>query len=88
MVIATSSACFGGDLTQHGIARVLFNQRQEGSLVLSAHHQIDFPVADPAFWVNNGRTLINTAPVFNMAPGIGFSVAFLAFILTMAQMLI
>ena len=40
------------------------------------------------FCFDDGRSLVNTDAVFNLPSGIGFSIAFLAFLLTVAQIAI
>ena len=79
---------FGGDFAQHGIARAPFHHRDESPGAQASHHQVDFPIADATFFLHDGRSLVNANPVFNLPSGIGLSIAFLAFLLTVAQMAI
>ena len=78
----------GGHFAQQRVARAPLNQRDECALSFRAHHQVNFPVADPAFFLHDSRALINAAPVFNLSSRIGFPIAFLAFFATVSQMLI
>ena len=79
---------FGGYFVQQGIARAPFNQRDEGAGALTSHDQIDFPITDSTFSIDDGRALVNADPVFNLSPSIGFAIAFLAFLLVVPPMLI
>ena len=79
---------FGGDFAQHGIARATFHHRDERPGARASHHQVDFPIADAAFFFHDGRSLVNADSVFNLPSGVGFSIAFLAFLLTVTQMAI
>ena len=79
---------FGGDFAQQGIARAPFDQRDERPGAPASHHQVDFPIADATFLFDDGRALVNANAVFNLASPIGFSIAFLAFLLTVTQMAI
>ena len=79
---------FGSHFAQQRIARASFDQRHERALPFRAHHQVDFPIADPVFLLDDRRALVNTHPVFDLPTGIEFAIAFLAFFLTVAQMLI
>ena len=79
---------FGADFAQHGIARAPFHQRDERPGARPSHHQVDFPIADAAFCLHDGRSLVDADPVFNLSSPIGFSIAFLAFLLTVPQMTI
>ena len=78
----------GGHFAQQRVARAPLNQRDECALSFRAHHQVNFPVADPAFFLHDSRALINADPVFNLSSRIGFPIAFLAFFATVLQMLI
>ena len=77
---------FGGDFAQHGIARAPFDHRDERPGALAAHHEVNFPIADATFFFDDGRSLVDADSVFNLPSGVGFSIAFLAFLLTMTQM--
>ena len=79
---------FGGDFAQHGIARAPFDHRDESPGACTSHHQVDFPIADATFFLDDGRSLVHADAAFNLPSGIGFSIAFLAFLLTVAQMAI
>ena len=79
---------FRGDLAQQGIARAPLDQRHESTLSFTAHHPVDCPVTDPAFFLNDRRSLIDTGLVFNLPAGIGFAIPFLTFLLTVSQMAI
>ena len=75
----------GGDFAQHGIARAPFDHRDERPRARTSHHQVDFPIADATFCFDDGRALVDADSVFNLSSGIGFSIAFLAFLLTGTQ---
>ena len=79
---------FGEDFAQHGIARAPFHHRDQRPGARTSHHQVDFPIADATFFLDDGRALVNTDSVFNLPSGIGFSIAFLAFLLTVTQVAI
>ena len=79
---------FGGDFAQEGIARAPFHHRDQRPGALAAQHQVDFPIADATFFLDDGRTLVNADSVFNLPSTIGFAIAFLAFLLTVPQMAI
>ena len=78
----------GADFAQDGIARASFHHRDQRPGAPAAQHQVDFPIADATFFFDDGRALVNADAVFNLASGIGFAIAFLAFFLTMPQMAI
>ena len=88
VVSATASAYLEATLSSKGIARAPFNQRDEGADVLTSNDPIDFPIADSAFSIDDGRALVNADPEFNLSPSIGLVIAFLAFLLVVPQMLI
>ena len=79
---------FGGDFAQHGIARAPFDQRDQRPGARASHHQVNFPIADAAFFFDDGRALVDADAVFNLSSPIGFPIAFFAFLLTMTQMTI
>ena len=79
---------FGADFAQHGIARAPFHQRDERPGARPSHHQVDFPIADATFFLDDSRSLVNADPVFNLPSPVGFSIAFLALLLTVPQMAI
>ena len=79
---------FGADFAQQGIALASFHQRDQRPRARVPHHQVDFPIADAAFFFDEGRSLVNTDAVFNLPSSIGFSIAFLAFLPTVPQMVI
>ena len=85
---ATGSACLGADFAQDGIARASFHHRDQHPGAPAAQYQVDFPIADAAFFFDDGRALVDADAVFNLASGIGFAIAFLAFFLTVPQMAI
>jgi len=61
---------FGGDFVQQGIARAPFNQRDEGAGALAPHDQIDFPIADSTFSIDDGRALVR--PFAQKSGGIAY----------------
>ena len=87
MVAGHVLGLFGGDCPAR-LARAPFHHRDESPCARASHHQVDFPIADATFFLHDGRSLVNANPVFNLPSGIGFSIAFLAFLLTVAQMAI
>ena len=85
---ATCSACLEATLPSTVIARAPFDHRDERPGALAAHHEVNFPIADATFFFDDGRSLVDADSVFNLPSGVGFSIAFLAFLLTMTQMAI
>ena len=79
---------FGGHFAQQGIARAPFDHRDQRAGAPAAQHQVDFPIADAAFFFYNGRALVDANAAFNLASALGFAGAFFAFLLAVTQLII
>ena len=61
-----------GDRFNTREATFSFDQGQQATAAVTAHHQVDFPIADPGFLLGNGWPIIDRHPVGN-GPFIGRS---------------
>ena len=77
---------FGHHLADHRIARPTLHQGNQGAVLFAPHHQINLPIPHATFLVDHGWPLLNADPVTNLASGVRFSIAFPAFLMTLAQM--
>ena len=57
-------------------------------MVLGTEYQVNLPIAQTLFRIDNRRPLLNTNAVFNLSSGIGFTIAFSTLFLTMTQVTI
>ena len=67
VVAATCSGLFGGDSAQHGLAPAPFDHRDLLPRVREeSHHEVNFPIADAPFFLDDGRSLVHADAVFNL----------------------
>ena len=56
--------------------------------MLGTEYQVNLPIAQPLFRIDNRRPLLNANAVFNRSSGIGLTIAFSTLFLTMTQVTI